>query len=192
MADSDMKTVLHRYLDAAREAILWKLDGLDEYEIRRPLTPTGTNLLGLVKHLAGCELDYFGDVFGRTPDIVRPRADDDDNADMWAAPGESREFITGLYRQACEHADATIGALPLGAAGKVPWWTPGRQEVTLHQILVHMIAESHRHAGHADIVRELIDGTVGLRRGNENLPAQDESSWEAYRSQLEKVAREAH
>ncbi|RAN74097.1 hypothetical protein B5P43_30305 [Bacillus sp. SRB_336] len=130
MADSDMKAVLHRYLDAAREAILWKLDGLGEYEIRRPLTPTGTNLLGLVKHLAGCELDYFGNVFGRTPDVVRPWSDDDDdNVDMWAAPGESREFITGLYHKACEHADATIRALPLDAAGKVPWWAPARRDV---------------------------------------------------------------
>ncbi|PYI66427.1 hypothetical protein CVV68_14120 [Arthrobacter livingstonensis] len=192
MAESDMKAVLHRYLDTAREAMLWKLDGLSDYNIRRPLTPTGTNLLGLVKHLAGCELDYFGDVFGRTPDIVRPWSEDDgDNVDMWAAPGETREFITGLYRRARDHADATIAALPLDAPGRVPWWTAGRQDVTLHQILIHMIAESHRHAGHADIVRELIDGTAGLSQGNENLPEQDEGWWEAYCSQLEQVAREA-
>lgn len=192
MAETDMKTVLHRYLDAAREAMLWKLDGLTDYDARRPLTPTGTNLLGLVKHLAGCELDYFGDVFGRPAAVVRPWPDDDaDNVDMWAAPGESREFITDLYSRACAHADATIDALSLDAVGRVPWWAEDRQEVTLHQVLIHMIAESHRHAGHADIVRELIDGTAGLRRGNGNLPAHDETWWKEYREQLEQAARSA-
>jgi uncharacterized damage-inducible protein DinB len=190
MAESDMKTVLHRYLAAAREAVLWKLEGLNDYDVRRPLTPTGTNLLGLVKHLAGCELDYFGDVFGRTPAIARPWSDDDDdNVDMWASPDESREFITDLYRQSCAHADSTIEALPLEAVGRVPWWAQDRQEVTLHQILIHMIAESHRHAGHADIVRELIDGTAGLRQGNENLPNHEQKWWVAYRTQLEQAAR---
>lgn len=192
MVETDPKDVLQRYLDAAREAVLWKLEGLSNFDIRRPRTPTGTNLLGLVKHLAGCEVDYFGTVFGRAADIVLPWSDDDGpNVDMWATAGESRDYITGLYRAACAHADGTIAALPLDAPGRVPWWAEGRQEVTLQQILVHMIAETHRHAGHADIVRELIDGMAGLRRGNENLPHQDERWWKQYRQQLEQAAKEA-
>jgi Protein of unknown function (DUF664) len=62
---ADEKAQLHLYLRRGREALLWKLDGLSEYDIRRPFTPTGTNLLGLVKHVASGELGYFGDVFGR-------------------------------------------------------------------------------------------------------------------------------
>ena len=66
--------------------MLWKLDGLSEYDIRRPLTPTGTNLLGLVKHLASVELGYFGEVFGRPSDIPLPWFEEnaEPNADLWA------------------------------------------------------------------------------------------------------------
>ena len=189
----DPKADLHRYLRDARAALLWKLDGLAEYDIRRPLTPTGANLLGLVKHLASVELGYFGDTFGRPCDEPLPWLDDDaaPNADMWATAAESREAIVGLYHRAWAHADATIDALALDATGHVPWWPGDRSEVTLHRILVHMIAETNRHAGHADIVRELIDGAVGLREGNDNMPPGDQAWWESYRSQLERVAREA-
>ena len=82
---------------------------------------------------------------------------------MWATTAESRAYIVGLYQRAWAHADATITALALDATGHVPWWPDDRNEVTLHRILVHMIAETDRHAGHADIVRELIDGAVGDR-----------------------------
>ena len=113
------------------------------------------------------------------------------NADMWATAAESRDAIVGLYHRAWAHADATIEALALDATGHVPWWPVERSEVTLHRILVHMIAETNRHAGHADIVRELIDGAVGLREGNDNMAPGDQAWWETYRSQLERVAREA-
>ncbi len=193
MTGSDPKADLHRYLQAGREAVLWKLDGLSEYDVRRPLTPTGTNLLGLVKHLASVELGYFGETFGRPSDEPLPWLEDDaePNADMWAAAGESREQIVGLYHRAWAHSDATIGALALDATGRVPWW-PGEQgEVTLHRILVHMIAETDRHAGQADIVRELIDGAAGLRHANDNMATGDEAWWQNYRSRLESAAREA-
>ena len=187
------KADLHRYLQAAREALLWKLDGLSEYDIRRPLTPTGTNLLGLVKHLAGVELWYFGDAFGRPTSGPRPWSEDDarNNADMWATADESRDQIVGMYRQAWAHADETIQARDLDAPGYVPWWPSDRSEVTLHQILVHVVAETNRHAGHADIVRELIDGTAGLQADDHNLRATDHAWWESYRNQLERVAQEA-
>ncbi len=187
------KADLHGYLQAAREALLWKLDGLSEYDIRRPLTPTGTNLLGLVKHLAGVELWYFGDAFGRPPGFPRPWSEDEarNNADMWATAGESRDQIVGMYRRAWAHADETIQARDLDTPGHVPWWPSDRREATLHQILVHVVAETNRHAGHADIVRELIDGTAGLQADDDNLRATDQEWWQNYRSQLERVAQEA-
>ncbi|MER7210030.1 DinB family protein [Streptosporangium sp. NPDC000239] len=188
-----MKTDLHRYLQRARDAMVWKLDGLSEYDARRPLTPTGTNLLGLVKHLAGVEAAYFGDTFGRPYGEALPWMSEEaePNADMWADESETREGIVALYRRACAHADTTIGTLALDSVGRVAWWPPERSEVTLHLILIHMIAETNRHAGHADIVRELIDGAVGLRADMDNMAPGDEAWWARYRDRLEKVAREA-
>ncbi|MDQ3735174.1 MAG: DinB family protein [Actinomycetota bacterium] len=193
MSGPDPKAELHRYLQAAREALLWKLDGLSEYDIRRPMTPTGTNLLGLVKHVASVTAEYFGDCFGRPFEDPPPWFTDDapPNVDMWATAEESREQIIALYHRGWAHADATIDALELDAIGNVPWWPEDRNEVTLHRILVHMLAETNRHAGHADILRELIDGAAGLLEGNDNLAPGDQAWWEDYRSQLEQVAREA-
>jgi hypothetical protein len=189
----DPKADLRRYLQIGREALLWKLDGLSEYDVRRPMVPTGTNLLGTVKHVAGVEAGYFGETFGRPFEEPLPwmAEDAEPNADMWATAEESREQIIGLYRRVWAHSDATIEALPLDVIGHVPWWPPERREVTLHRILVHMIAETDRHAGHADIVRELIDGAVGHRVDNDNMAPGDRTWWESYRRRLEQVAREA-
>jgi uncharacterized damage-inducible protein DinB len=187
------KETLHRYLRVGREALLWKLDGLSEYDMRRPLVATGTNLLGLVKHVASVEAGYFGEVFARPFPEPLPWYDDgaEPNADLWASADETSDQITGLYRRVWVHADATIDALALDAEGHVSWWQEGRRDATLHQILVHVVAETHRHAGHADIVRELIDGAVGWRDGNGNMAPGDGAWWEAYRTKLEAVAREA-
>jgi hypothetical protein len=193
MTDSDPKAELRRYLQVGREALLWKLDGLSEYDVRRPLVPTGTNLLGIVKHVASVEAGYFGETFDRPFQEPLPWFDDDaePNADMWATTEESREQIVGLYHRVWAHSDATIEALALDAIGHVPWWPPDHNEVTLHRILAHMIAETHRHAGHADIVRELVDGAVGLRADNDNMAPGDRAWWDSYRSRLERVAKEA-
>jgi uncharacterized damage-inducible protein DinB len=193
MTGPDPKADLHRYLQAARDALLWKLDGADEYSVRRPLTPTGTNLLGLVKHVASVEAGYFGATFGRPFGEPLPWLDDsaEPNADMWATADESREQIVGLYHRVWAHSDATIDALALDAIGHVPWWPDDHSEVTLHRILVHMIAETDRHAGHADIVRELVDGAAGVRKDNTNLAPGDEAWWQNYRDQLERVAQQA-
>jgi hypothetical protein len=110
---------------------------------------------------------------------------------MWAQPDETREGVLGLWQRAWTHADATIEELPLDATGAVPWWPAERRSVTLQQILVHMIAETNRHGGHADIVRELIDGAVGHRRESDSLPDEDEVWWSAYRQRLEDAARHA-
>src|SRR2546423_5209530 len=132
MTGSDPKTDLHRYLQDAREALLWKLDGLTEYNIRRPMVPTGTNLLGLIKHVASVELGYFGDTFGRPFGEPLPWLEDDaePNADMWATSDESREQVTGLYRRARGHSHATHGAPPPDDNRPVPRWARRRRRVT--------------------------------------------------------------
>jgi uncharacterized damage-inducible protein DinB len=192
MPKSDPKADLQRYLEQIRDALVWKLDGLSEYDIRRPMTSTGTNLLGLVKHIAIVAAGYFGDVFGRPfPDPPAWFDHDEPNVDMWATADESRDDILGLYRRVWAHSDATIAALELAALGEVPWWPEERRQVTLHRILVHMIAELNRHAGHADIVRELIDGAVGHRAENDNMAPGDADYWASYRRRLEDAAREA-
>ena len=195
MDDSQAKADLLRYLQDARDALLWKLDGLSEYDIRRPMTPTGTNLLGLVKHVAGVELGYFGDTFGRPFFTEQPpawyRESAEDNADMWATAEESREQIVELYRQAWKHADATISALPLDATGRVPWWPEERRQVTLHHVLVRVLADTQRHAGHADILRELTDGAVGEGAGGSSVPPGEPAWWAEYRDRVERAAREA-
>jgi hypothetical protein len=189
----DPKATLHEYLQTVREALLWKLDGLSEYDVRRPMTPTGTNLLGLVKHVASVEAGYLGDTFGRPFPQSFPwfAADAAPNADMWVTAEESREDIVDLYHRVWAHSDATVDALSLDSTGAVPWWPEERRVVTLHQILVHMATETYRHAGHADIVREMIDGTVGLRQGNDNMAPGDESWWRSYCMRIEQAARDA-
>jgi uncharacterized damage-inducible protein DinB len=188
---SDLKSELHHYLKGAREAVLWKLDGLSEYDVRRPLVPTGTNLLGLIKHLASVEAGYFGETFGRPFPEPLPWYDEgaEPNADLWATAEESAESVVDFYRRVWAHADATISELPLDAAGRVPWWPPERNQVTLHRILVHLVTETHRHAGHADLVRELIDGAAGLRADNDNLWTPD-GGWQAHHDRLEAVAQQ--
>ena len=187
----DQKQIIHRYLRISRDALLAKLDGLSERDVRWPMTQTGTNLLGLVKHVASVELGYFGEVFDRPSNLPLLWLDEDAeiNADMWATADESREEIVTLYQHAAAHADETIAALTLESPGLVPWWPPERHHVTLQQIMVHVSVEMARHAGHADILRELIDGAAGNNDGN--LPDQTAEQWAAYRQRLEKAAVEA-
>jgi hypothetical protein len=187
----DEKQRLHSSLAKAREAVIWKTEGLSEYDVRRPLTRTGTNLLGLVKHLSVGEAWYFGQTFDRPFSPHLPWWDDDapEGADMWATAAESRQEILGTYRAAIAHADDTIRSLGLGAPGHVPWWP--EPDVTLHAVLVHVLAETARHAGHADILREQLDGRTGMRADNLNQEPHDEPWWAAYRAQIEAAARSA-
>jgi uncharacterized protein YciI len=192
----DEKDTLRTYLQRGREAVLWKLEGLSPYDARRPVVPTGSNLLGLVKHLAAIEFGYLGLVFGRTPEgvpawVFDDAPADDPNVDMYAKVDESVADVVALYRAAWAHGDATIEALSLDAKGSVPWWPDERRTVTLHRILVHLIAETHRHAGHADLLRELIDGQAGMRPDALNLPDLGADWWPRYVEKLEQIAREA-
>ncbi|MET8473555.1 DinB family protein [Streptomyces sp. NPDC006422] len=187
MTDTDRRNDLLRYLQDARDALLWKLDGLSDYDVRRPLTPTGTNLLGLLKHLAGVELGYLCDTFGRAHDEPLPDFKDgaDENADMFATADESREEIVARYRRAWALADASVRELDLDTVGTVPWWPKERNRVTLHHVLVRVVADTQRHAGQADILREGLDGLVGYRQDNDSLPPLD---WERHHARLEEIA----
>ncbi|MGH3166284.1 MAG: DinB family protein [Trebonia sp.] len=190
MIDEIAKEQLHDQLRWVREALVWKLDGLCEYDVRRPLTATGTNILGLVKHLAVWESRYFGEVFGRPFPEPLPRWDDEaaSGTDFWAGQDETRAEITGLYRRVWEHTDATIGALAIDAPGYVPWW---RAEVRLFNIMVHMLSDTTRHAGHADILREQLDGATGVNAKSAASDKRDSAFWAARRATIEQAARAA-
>ena len=191
MIDEFAKEYLHGDLRWIREALVWKLDGLSEYNIRRPLTSTGTNLLGLVKHSATWEARYFGEVFGRPFPEPLPRWDDEAAAgtDLWVTAEETREQIIGFYRRVWEHADATIDTLAIDAPGHVPWWP--RPDVKLFNILVHILAETNRHAGHADILREQLDGAVGTDAQSSALAEYGAAYWENHCAKIEQAARAA-
>ncbi|MFE7462079.1 DinB family protein [Streptomyces sp. NPDC057554] len=174
MIDEFAKDNLHKRLRRDREALLWKLDGLSPYDARRPLTATGTNLLGLVKHVATVEARYFGEVFGRPSPEPLCRWQDSDGSDHWAAGDETHDQIIGFYRRTWEHADATIDELALDAPGHVPWWPEPYADTNLFAVLVHVIGETNRHAGQSDILREGVDGRTGMRAENEQ-PVDEEA-----------------
>ncbi|GIF97018.1 DinB family protein [Catellatospora citrea] len=187
MIDDFAKDFLHGRLKVIRETLVWKLDGLSEYDVRRPLTATGTNLLGLVKHMATLEAWNFGEVFGRPSPEPLGRWQDADGGDLWATPDETRAEIIDFYQRAWGHADATINELALDAPGHVPWWS--WSDVKLINIMVHVLQETTRHAGHADILREQIDGRTGLRAGYEEQI--DTAAREAYWAKIEQAAQAA-
>jgi uncharacterized damage-inducible protein DinB len=188
---SEPKSALRHYLQADRDALLWKLDGLSERDLRMPRTPTGTNLLGIVKHMANVEIGYFGDTFGRAWPTPEERVSDEDleadpQADWYATDSETAAGIIDLYRRVWSFADATIEDLPLEAVGRVPWWSEDRNTVTLGRVVVHVMADLSRHVGQADILRETIDGQAGLRSEDSNLP--EEQDWPEYVAKLTALA----
>jgi uncharacterized damage-inducible protein DinB len=188
---ADPKTVLRHYLQEARDALVWKLDGLGERDARLPRTPTGNNLLGLLKHCLNVEVGYFGPTFGRefpTPDevIAMQAYDADPQADWYAGEDETKEGMIDLYRRVWAFADQTIEGLPLDAPGRVPWWRTGRQDVTLQRIIVHVTYDLARHAGQADIMREQHDRAIGWQPENTNVPGGYD--WAAYTAKLTELA----
>jgi hypothetical protein len=153
------KDSLQASLNRHREAVLWKLEGLDDASLRRAMTPSGTNLLGLVKHLAAVEYAWFCETFGRETEPL-PFSDEDPNADLRVEPHESTADILAFYARARAAADQVIAEVDLEDTGTA-WFGDA---VTMRWVLIHMIEETARHAGHIDIVRELIDGMVGDHR----------------------------
>jgi hypothetical protein len=174
---------LRHYLQQSRDAVLRALDGVSDYDARRPVTPSGTNLLGLVKHLAGVEAGYLGACVGRP--VPFPWDDDAwESGDMWATADESRDQIVGLYREVWRNSDAAIAELPLDAPAFVEWWPPERQHTTLGHLLARMLAETAQHAGHAEILRETIDG----RGGRDHDAIGDAQWWETYVGKIQVTA----
>jgi Protein of unknown function (DUF664) len=181
------KDVLKNYLQGARDVLLWKLEGLSERDQRLPRTPTGTNLLGLVKHALNTEVIYFGPTFDRewpTPDELMSPDDPDPLNDGHATETETSAGIVDLYRRVQAFVDETIDILPLDAIGHVAHW--GGEAVTLHEIMVHMTVDLPRHAGHADILREQLDGSIGLLPRHSNMP--DATDWPPYTQRLTAIA----
>lgn len=187
----DAKADLIESLAKLNAAVLEKLDGIGEYDRRRPLTPTGTNLLGIVKHLASVQAGYFGDTFARPwPEPLPWFAEDAAiNDDMFASATERSDWILDFYRRSWTHATETFAVTSLEDTGTVPWWPAERRHPTLNTVLVHMIVETARHAGHLDIVRELIDGSAGRFDGDQSMPGDDEIDWPAYVAKVEAAAR---
>ena len=155
---ADEKTTLLDSLERHREVVLWKLQGLDDEQLRRPMTPTGTNLLGLVKHLAAVEYGWFCETFGRSTEPL-PFDDDDLEADLRVEPGESTADVVAFYGRARAAANTAIAELDLDSRGTS--WSGAT--VSLRWVMVHMVEEVARHCGHMDIVRELLDGATGDR-----------------------------
>ena len=189
MVGDSAKAHLHDHLRWVRQALVSKLDGLSEYDIRRPLTSTGTNLLGLVKHCATWDSRYFGGVFDRPyPDVARWDDDATRGTDMWANDHETRADIVELYHDVWRHADETIESLEFDTVGYVPWWN---EHVPLFNVMVHCLSDTTRHAGHADILREGLDGSVGVDVETPARYGLDEVFWEARRATIERAARTA-
>jgi uncharacterized damage-inducible protein DinB len=150
------KESLHASLNRHRDVVLWKLEGLDDASLRRAVVPSGTTLLGLVKHLAAVEYSWFCETFERETEPL-PVDPDDPDADLRVEPEETTADIVEFYRRARAAADAVILELDVDDVGTAWFGDP----VSLRWVLIHMIEETARHAGHLDILRELIDGATG-------------------------------
>jgi len=154
---ADERDALTQQLDFHRATLLRKLEGLDDEPLRRPVTASGLSLLGLVKHLAETEQGWFLNIYGGLcePDLFS--SDGDPDADFRVGPDETVDILVGQYLATSNRARAVVAAGGLDDVVTTPWGA----EVNLRAILLHMIQESARHNGHADIIREIIDGTTG-------------------------------
>jgi uncharacterized damage-inducible protein DinB len=151
-AESEREVLLF-FLNKMRDAMVRISEGLTDDQVRAPGVPSGTNVLGLIQHLTGYEEHWFGRVFlGEDRDI---------DTSMSVPADATREEIVAAYRQACARSDEIVRACPeLSALARRT--NPGHEDLSLRRIVVHMIEETARHAGHADILREQIDGATGL------------------------------
>src|SRR5438128_197646 len=159
---ADERATLEAFLDYYRGVIVRKVSGLSFEDATRSTVPSGTNLLSMVRHLGWVETGWFREIFAGEDvgDPGPPEAPDTEDADFRVMPGETVESIVAFYREEIERARAIVAAAPsLDELSKRS--TRRRGQVSLRWILVHMIEETARHAGHADIIREQIDGATG-------------------------------
>jgi hypothetical protein len=157
------KDSLHVSLDRHRDAVLWKLDGLTDEQLRTPMVPSGTSMLGVVKHLASIEFGWFCETFGRPSEWIAWDPEDCD-ADARIEPYETTAGILAYYARARAGADAVIRETGIGESRPAPTGLGFGQTVTLRWLLIHVLEDTARHAGHLDILRELIDGRTGIHR----------------------------
>ena len=150
------RELLISFLDLYRETILVKVRGLTEDQLRRRLVPSPTTLLGIVKHLGYVERSWFRMRF-HGEDLPVPWTKQDPDADFRIGPDETAESVIAFYRDQVERARAIVAAAQLDDRVK----GQAKQPYTLRWILIHMIEETARHAGHADILREQTDGGTG-------------------------------
>jgi Protein of unknown function (DUF664) len=183
------RETLVRYFTRSFDDLVGKIDGLGEYDVRRPLVPSGTNLLGLVQHSGAVVLEYATLPWGRERgrELMWEDTDDEPDIDLRVLPGVTRDDVLRLA------ADARAAMLellegPLHAPGEVPWWGPNK-DVTVHRVAVHVIGELARHAGHADILREYVDGSAGMRVGDPNVVERDLAHLEERFSRIEADAK---
>lgn len=185
----DIQETLLTYLEGVRTSLLSKLDGLDEVEARLPRTMSGTSLAGLVKHCCFIEHGYLVACLGRdeVPGVGEDDWDTDPNADLYLGSDETVAGVLVQYEAVAAAVRAAITELPLDAPAHVPWWGE-KADTTLGRLLVHVTAEVAQHTGHADILREGIDGVVGLKSPGNNVwePA---DGWAAHVSRLEALAK---
>jgi hypothetical protein len=141
----------------------------------------------VVKHLTGVELGYLGTSVGRPPPVVLPWEEDGsiwDSGDMWATADQSRAYLLDLYRTAWRHSDESLSALPLESPARVSWWSEGERDTTFGHLVVRVLEDTAHHAGHCDIVRELIDG----RGGSDAGAIGDQEWWTSYVAKIQAAA----
>ncbi|WP_166376063.1 DinB family protein [Aeromicrobium phragmitis] len=189
MDDTTWRSILTRYLDRAHRSVLDAVDGVSEYDLRRPLTPTGTNLLGLLKHLATVEHGYLVQLPGRSSDADAVITWNDDesmaaNAEMWVERSMSSSEVIDLFTAVGAASRSTLEELPLDTPVTVPWWRADNRDTTLGLLAVHVVAETAQHAGHLEILREQLDGRTATAGDDDR----DEEWWNGY---VAKIAAEA-
>jgi uncharacterized damage-inducible protein DinB len=153
---------LESFLDYYRDTILWKVSGMSNEELRKAIVPSGWSCLGMVKHLAYVERNWFRVRFAGERDLPVPWTDEDPDADFRIEPEETTDQILQFYRNEFERSRSIAASASLDdLAAEWPADRPPEKRPNLRWIYVHMIEETARHAGHLDVVRELIDGTTG-------------------------------
>lgn len=181
VATGSEKDLLRTHLRLTQQALLWKLDGLSDADLRRPMTKTGTNLIGIVKHLTGVTYGYLCTAFGRERETFEWEFDQElfYGLDMWATPDESPAEIVAAFQRACNAAADTIDELDLEATGR----HHSGVTVSLRWMTLTVLQDTLRHCGHADVVREMIDGRVGMNPHDGSV-SEDDEYLEMYRARI--------
>lgn len=185
MATGDEKALLRTHLALAQTHLLWKLEGLSDEELRRPMTKTSTNLIGIVKHLTGVTAHYLISSFGRERELFQWELGEEPEfwygGDMWATPEESPADLIAAYREACHAGRESIDALDLDTVGTHHTGL----KVSMRWMILNVLADTLRHLGHADILRENIDGAVGVDPVLSNtIDGDDDEYWRKFRQRM--------